>query len=109
MDDSFYEMTYSDTTGRKLHVARLASDRANFTLFMRKVSQLDRVPLLLRSADAIDTIPDERVTATFLTHLCARLMDLTVRFKAVSVLQVGWRRRMVQRRLQELEENKGQV
>lgn len=38
MDDSFYEMTYSDTAARELHAARLANDRANFTLFMDKVS-----------------------------------------------------------------------
>ena len=67
-----------------------------------KVSQLDRVPLLLRSADTVNTIPDERVTATFLAHLCARLLDLSVEIKAARVLQVAWRRQLAQRRLKEL-------
>ena len=142
-DDSFYEMTYNDTSSRQVHAQRLANDKANFTLFMDKVcvcvavmieflcldslflcmylvqflpslspppflplpfkvSQLDGVPLLLRSADTVNTIPDERVTATFLAHLCARLLDLTVEIKAARVLQVAWRRRLAQRRLQEL-------
>lgn len=36
-DDSFYEMTYSDTSNREVYAERLVKDKANFTLFMDKV------------------------------------------------------------------------
>ncbi|MPC13770.1 Abnormal spindle-like microcephaly-associated [Portunus trituberculatus] len=36
-DDSFYEMTYSDTSNRQVYAERLANDKANFTLFIDKV------------------------------------------------------------------------
>ncbi|KAG0723610.1 Abnormal spindle-like microcephaly-associated [Chionoecetes opilio] len=64
-----------------------------------EVSQLDGVPLL-RSADTVNTIPDKRRTATFLAHLCARLLDLTAQIKAV--LQLAWQRHLAHRRLMEL-------
>lgn len=53
MDDSFYEMTYSDTSARELHTARLANDRANFALFMDKVSNIFYYCLRVRRNKAI--------------------------------------------------------
>ncbi|KAK3877852.1 hypothetical protein Pcinc_017477 [Petrolisthes cinctipes] len=66
MDDSFSEMTYTDTCTWEEHNNRRANED-NFTLFLDKVSQLDGIPILIRSGDMINTIPDEKVTATFLS------------------------------------------
>ncbi|KAK4314215.1 hypothetical protein Pmani_014496 [Petrolisthes manimaculis] len=102
MDDSFSEMTYTDTCTREEHNNRRANEKDNFTLFLDKVSQLDGIPILIRSGDMINTIPDEKVTATFLAYLCARLLDLSAEMKAARVIQVAWRKCLGKKRLQQL-------
>ncbi|KAK3864993.1 hypothetical protein Pcinc_029350 [Petrolisthes cinctipes] len=102
MDDSFSEMTYTDTCTREEHNKRRANEKNNFTLFLDKVSQLDGIPILIRSGDMINTIPDEKVTATFLAYLCARLLDLSAEMKAARVIQVAWRKCLGKKRLQQL-------
>jgi len=50
------------------------------------------VPMLVRSADMVGTIPDQKVTATFLSYLSSRLMDLSEDMKAARVIQLAWRK-----------------
>ncbi|KAG7164725.1 Abnormal spindle-like microcephaly-associated protein-like, partial [Homarus americanus] len=102
LDDSFIEMTYTDTSTKEDYNRRLANEKDNFAVFTDKVSQLDGIPLLIRSSDMINTIPDERVTATFLAYLCARLLDLSEEIKAARIIQMAWRKRLAAKRLEQL-------
>lgn len=60
------------------------------------------VPVLIRPSDMINTIPDERVTTTFLAYLCARLLDLSAEIKAARIIQLAWRKRMARIRLERI-------
>ncbi|XP_047489293.1 LOW QUALITY PROTEIN: abnormal spindle-like microcephaly-associated protein homolog [Penaeus chinensis] len=102
VDDSFTDMTYTDTTDKEEYNRRLANERENFAVFVDKVSQLDGIPMLIRASDMMNTIPDEKVTATFLAYLCARLLDLSAEIKAARILQMAWRKRLAEKRLEQL-------
>lgn len=102
VDDSFTDMTYTDTTDKEEYNRRLANERENFAVFVDKVSQLDGIPMLIRASDMMNTIPDEKVTATFLAYLCARLLDLSAEIKAARILQMAWRKRLAEKRLEKL-------
>jgi len=56
-----------------------------------QVQELGGVPALLSPGDMVNTIPDEKVTVTFLVHLCARLMDIRRESRAARVIQTAWR------------------
>ncbi|XP_042887718.1 abnormal spindle-like microcephaly-associated protein homolog isoform X2 [Penaeus japonicus] len=102
VDDSFTDMTYTDTTDKEEYNRRLVNERENFAVFIDKVSQLDGIPMLIRASDMMNTIPDEKVTATFLAYLCARLLDLSAEIKAARILQMAWRKRLAEKRLEQL-------
>ena len=42
-----------------------------------QVSELGGVPVLITPTDMTNTIPDEKVTATFIGYLAVRLLDLS--------------------------------
>ena len=62
--------------------------------------ELGAVPVLIRPSDMINTIPDEKVTTTFLAYFCARLLDLSREIKAARVIQFFWRAKLAQKKLQ---------
>nr|XP_045613042.1 abnormal spindle-like microcephaly-associated protein homolog isoform X2 [Procambarus clarkii] len=102
LDDSFSEMTYADMSTKDEYNQRLANERENFAVFIDKVSQLDGIPLVIRSNDMINTIPDEKVTSTFVAYLCARLLDLSEEMKAARIIQMAWRKHLAAKRLEQL-------
>ena len=46
---------------------------------------------MVRSADMSNTIPDEKVVITYVTYLCARLLDIRQETRAARVIQAAWR------------------
>ena len=63
-----------------------------------QVTELGGVPILIKPADMSNTIPDEKVTATFVGYLAARLLDLSREIKAARTIQLAWRRLAAVRR-----------
>ena len=53
-----------------------------------QVTELGGVPILIKAGDMSNTIPDEKVTATFVGYLAARLLDLSREIKAARIIQV---------------------
>ena len=52
---------------------------------------------MLRSADMSNTIPDEKVVVTYVSYLCARLLDIRHESRAARVIQLAWRRHHLQK------------
>ncbi len=52
---------------------------------------------MLRSGDMSNTIPDEKVVITFITYLCARLLDIRQEVRAARVIQTAWRMYWIRR------------
>ena len=55
------------------------------------MSELGGIPVMVRCADMSNTIPDEKVVITYVTYLCARLLDIRLETRAARVIQVAWR------------------
>jgi abnormal spindle-like microcephaly-associated protein len=68
------------------------NEKQNFKLLLSKVSELGGVPVLITPTDMTNTIPDEKVTATFIGYLAVRLLDLSREIKAARTIQLAWRR-----------------
>ena len=52
------------------------------------MTELGGVPILIKAGDMSNPIPDEKVTATFVGYLAARLLDLSREIKAARIIQV---------------------
>lgn len=70
----------------------IENEKANFKLLFSKVTELGGVPILISPGDMSNTIPDEKVTATFIGYLAARLLDLSREIKAARTIQLAYRR-----------------
>jgi len=102
LDDSM-EFNYgSKTVDSACYGAYIENEKANFKLLFTKVSELGGVPILISPGDMSNTIPDEKVTATFIGYLAARLLDLSREIKAARVIQLAWRRFNAVRKEEEL-------
>ncbi|XP_059177929.1 abnormal spindle-like microcephaly-associated protein homolog isoform X2 [Physella acuta] len=75
----------------------LTNEKTNFKTLYEKVSELGGVPLMLKSADMSNTIPDEKVVSTYTAYLCARLLDIREEVRAARIIQMVWRRRQLGR------------
>ena len=64
-----------------------------------QVSELGGIPVMLRAADMSNTIPDEKVVVTYVSLLCARLLDIRCETRAARVIQRAWRRHILRRQL----------
>ncbi len=58
--------------------------------------------MIIRSNEMSNTIPDQKVTATFLTYLAARLLDLSVEMQAARTIQFAWKKFINAKREREL-------
>ena len=47
---------------------------------------------MVRCADMSNTIPEEKVVITYVTYLCARLLDIRHETRAARVIQSMWRK-----------------
>ncbi|XP_077308892.1 abnormal spindle-like microcephaly-associated protein [Lithobates pipiens] len=82
-------------TTSALHKELLANERTNFSLLQTAVSNLGGIPAMIHHSDTSNTIPDEKVVITFLSFLCARLLDLRKEARAARVIQAAWRKHKV--------------
>ncbi|XP_074655688.1 uncharacterized protein LOC141909201 [Tubulanus polymorphus] len=92
-DDSDASGDDDHATGRpKIYHELLANEKINFKLVHEKVSELGGIPLMVKSIDMSNTIPDEKVVITYVSFLCARLMDIRSECRAARVIQAAWRK-----------------
>ena len=70
----------------------LKNEKENFKILHTKTKELGGIPILIKSDEMSNTIPDQKVTATFITYLAARLLDLSVEMKAARTIQLAWKR-----------------
>ncbi|KAJ8300168.1 hypothetical protein KUTeg_021687 [Tegillarca granosa] len=86
-----------------LYEELLANEKDNFKLLYEKVSELGGIPLMLRSVDMSNTIPDEKVVVTYVTYLCSRLLDIRHESRAARIIQLAWRKYYLKKSQKELE------
>ncbi|XP_041862907.1 abnormal spindle-like microcephaly-associated protein isoform X2 [Melanotaenia boesemani] len=88
----------------------LENEKNNFRLVNSAVAFLGGVPAMINPADMSNTIPNEKVVMSYLSFLCARLLDLRNETRAARVIQGAWRKYRLQKDLQLYEErNKAAV
>ncbi|XP_007481074.2 abnormal spindle-like microcephaly-associated protein isoform X4 [Monodelphis domestica] len=75
-----------------LYTELLDNEKKNFQLVSSAVRNLGGIPAMVHHADMSNTIPDERVVITYLSFLCARLLDLRKETRAARVIQTTWRK-----------------
>ncbi|KAM7387713.1 hypothetical protein PAMP_023934 [Pampus punctatissimus] len=78
----------------------LANEKNNFRLVNAAVAFLGGVPAMINPADMSNTIPNEKVVMSYLSFLCARLLDLRNETRAARVIQGAWRRYRLKKDLQ---------
>ncbi|XP_072504413.1 abnormal spindle-like microcephaly-associated protein isoform X2 [Notamacropus eugenii] len=75
-----------------LYKELLDNEKKNFHLVSTAVRDLGGIPAMIHHADMSNTIPDERVVITYLSFLCARLLDLRKETRAARIIQTTWRK-----------------
>ncbi|XP_040896643.1 abnormal spindle-like microcephaly-associated protein isoform X2 [Toxotes jaculatrix] len=78
----------------------LENEKNNFRLVNAAVAFLGGVPAMINPADMSNTIPNEKVVMSYLTFLCARLLDLRNETRAARVIQGAWRKYRLKKDLQ---------
>ncbi|XP_061595024.1 abnormal spindle-like microcephaly-associated protein [Cololabis saira] len=78
----------------------LENEKSNFRLVNSAVSFLGGVPAMMNPADMCNTIPSERVVMSYLSFLCARLLDLRNETRAARLIQDAWRKYRLRKDLQ---------
>ncbi|KAK2835151.1 hypothetical protein Q5P01_015635 [Channa striata] len=78
----------------------LENEKHNFRLVNAAVAFLGGVPAMINPADMSNTIPNEKVVMSYLSFLCARLLDLRNETRAARVIQGAWRKYRLQKDLQ---------
>ncbi|XP_069581276.1 abnormal spindle-like microcephaly-associated protein [Brachyistius frenatus] len=78
----------------------LQNEKNNFRLVNSAVAFLGGVPAMINPADMSNTIPNEKVVMSYLSFLCARLLDLRNETRAARVIQGAWRKYRLKKDLQ---------
>uniref|UniRef100_A0AAQ5YI81 Calponin-homology (CH) domain-containing protein n=1 Tax=Amphiprion ocellaris TaxID=80972 RepID=A0AAQ5YI81_AMPOC len=78
----------------------LDNEKNNFKLVNSAVAFLGGVPAMINPADMSNTIPNEKVVMSYLSFLCARLLDLRNETRAARVIQGAWRKYRLKKDLQ---------
>ncbi|KAK3591436.1 hypothetical protein CHS0354_033435 [Potamilus streckersoni] len=91
-NDSSSSGIFADVENPEVFEQLLDNEKENFKILYEKVKELGGIPLMLRSADMSNTIPDEKVVVTYLLYLCARLLDIRHESRAARVIQMAWRK-----------------
>ncbi|KAK2492808.1 hypothetical protein MC885_007582 [Smutsia gigantea] len=81
---------YENTS--ELYKELLENEKKNFQLVRSAVRDLGGVPAMIHHSDMSNTIPDEKVVITYLSFLCARLLDLRKEIRAARLIQTTWRK-----------------
>ncbi|XP_077390631.1 abnormal spindle-like microcephaly-associated protein [Festucalex cinctus] len=78
----------------------LENEKSNLKLVNTAVAYLGGVPAMIDPADMSNTIPNEKVVMTYLSFLCARLLDLRNETRAARIIQSFWRNYRIKKDLQ---------
>ncbi|GCB61743.1 hypothetical protein scyTo_0007102 [Scyliorhinus torazame] len=70
----------------------LENEKKNFNLVTTAVAALGGIPAMIRHIDMSNTIPEEKVVITYVSFLCARLLDLRKEARSARVIQAAWRK-----------------
>ncbi|XP_004415558.1 PREDICTED: abnormal spindle-like microcephaly-associated protein isoform X2 [Odobenus rosmarus divergens] len=76
----------------ELYKELLENEKKNFQLVRSAVRDLGGIPAMINHSDMSNTIPDEKVVITYLSFLCARLLDLCKEARAARLIQTTWRK-----------------
>uniref|UniRef100_A0A3Q1B278 Calponin-homology (CH) domain-containing protein n=1 Tax=Amphiprion ocellaris TaxID=80972 RepID=A0A3Q1B278_AMPOC len=87
----------------------LDNEKNNFKLVNSAVAFLGGVPAMINPADMSNTIPNEKVVMSYLSFLCARLLDLRNETRAARVIQGAWRKYRLKKDLQLYKRNMAAV
>lgn len=82
----------------------LENEKKNFHLVRSATRDLGGIPAMIHHADMSNTIPDEKVVITYLSFLCARLLDLRKEIRAARLIQITWRKYKLKRDLKDRQE-----
>ncbi|XP_058130896.1 abnormal spindle-like microcephaly-associated protein [Dasypus novemcinctus] len=94
-DDSSLDMSpkaFDHENTSELHKELLQNEKKNFQLVSSAVRDLGGIPAMINHSDMSNTIPDEKVVITYLSFLCARLLDLCKETRAARLIQTTWRK-----------------
>ncbi|XP_007939371.1 abnormal spindle-like microcephaly-associated protein [Orycteropus afer afer] len=94
-DASFLDMSpkeFDHENTSELYKELLENEKKNFQLISSAVRDLGGIPAMIHHSDMSNTIPDEKVVITFLSFLCARLLDLRKEIRAARLIQTTWRK-----------------
>ncbi|CAH6787707.1 Aspm [Phodopus roborovskii] len=83
----------------ELYKELLENEKKNFHLVRCAARDLGGIPAMIHHADMSNTIPDEKVVITYLSFLCARLLDLRKEIRAARLIQATWRKHKLKRDL----------
>ncbi|XP_040594354.1 abnormal spindle-like microcephaly-associated protein [Mesocricetus auratus] len=88
----------------ELYKELLENEKKNFHLVRSAVRDLGGIPAMIHHSDMSNTIPDEKVVITYLSFLCARLLDLRKEIRAARLIQTTWRKHKLKRDLKHHQE-----
>ncbi|XP_058557755.1 abnormal spindle-like microcephaly-associated protein isoform X5 [Neofelis nebulosa] len=91
LDLSLKALDHVENTS-ELHKELLENEKKNFRLVRSAVRDLGGIPAMIHHSDMSNTIPDEKVVITYLSFLCARLLDLCKETRAARLIQTTWRK-----------------
>ncbi|KAM4738484.1 abnormal spindle-like microcephaly-associated protein isoform 2-T2 [Anableps anableps] len=77
----------------------LENEKNNFNLVNAAVASLGGVPAMINPADMSNTIPNEKVVMSYVSFLCARLLDLRIETRAARLIQAAWRKHKLKKDL----------
>ncbi|XP_055966704.1 abnormal spindle-like microcephaly-associated protein [Sorex fumeus] len=90
LDMSFNTLDEENTS--ELYKDLLENEKKNFKLVRSAAKDLGGIPAMIHHSDMSNTIPDEKVVITYLSFLCARLLDLRKETRAARIIQTAWRK-----------------
>ncbi|KAB0343865.1 hypothetical protein FD754_020791 [Muntiacus muntjak] len=93
-DGSFLDLSLKSPdqeTSSELYKELLENEKKNFQLVRSAARDLGGIPAMIHHSDMSNTIPDEKVVITYLSFLCARLLDLRKETRAARLIQTTWR------------------
>ena len=61
-------------------------------MLAESIKSISGVPMMVKSADMVGTHPDEKVVITFVSYLCAELIDISQEYRAAKKVQRAWKR-----------------
>ncbi|XP_049490248.1 abnormal spindle-like microcephaly-associated protein isoform X1 [Panthera uncia] len=91
LDLSLKALDHVENTS-ELYKELLENEKKNFQLVRSAVRDLGGIPAMIHHSDMSNTIPDEKVVITYLSFLCARLLDLCKETRAARLIQTTWRK-----------------